>query len=615
MLKIAGATLNQLPMAWEHNIANIKSAIDLARKDKVELLCLPELSLSGYGCEDMFLSPWLAQKALDLSEQVAHYAQDITVAFGLPVPMHGKVYNVACVATNGKIQCFVAKQFMAIDGVHYEFRWFQPWPRNVIESLKIGTNEYPIGDIVIDVKGVKVGFEICEDAWRGAFRPGFALRERKVDLILNPSASHFALEKTKLRQELINRSTLEFNCVYLYANLLGNESGRMIYDGEIIIAGNGRVLAQNDWLSMQEVNVLSLEIDFDLKEKLPQGIVPKELSRNEEFLKAETLGLYDYLRKSKGRGFVISLSGGADSATCAVLVSEMVKRACAELGTETFLRNILRNDLIAGNLSDTQITGHLLDCIYQATENSSAETFLAAKELAQSIGATFHHISIQDELESMSVKVEGLLGRKLSWESDDIAMQNIQARLRSPMAWMLANIRNALLITTSNRSEGDVGYTTMDGDSSGSIAPISGIDKPFIRQWLLWAEKELGLAGLKRVNSQTPSAELRPAALNQSDESDLMPYDILLAIEQLAIRDKLLPIAVFNALSEKAIAPNSDLKQYIARFFRLWARNQWKRERTAPGFHIDDFNIDPKTWCRFPILSSAFEAELKELGF
>jgi NAD+ synthase (glutamine-hydrolysing) len=190
-------------------------------------------------------------------------------------------------------------------------------------------------------------------------------------------------------------------------------------------------------------------------------------------------------------------------------------------------------------------------------------------------------------------------------------MQNIQARARSPIIWMLANINKSILLTTSNRSEGDVGYATMDGDTSGSLAPIAGVDKPFIIQWLKWAEKKLGYSGLQKVNGLNPTAELRPASMAQTDEKDLMPYAILVELEKLAIRDRLSPIQVYEKLKNQV--SNPELKNYVKKFFRMWSINQWKRERFAPSFHLDDLNIDPRSWCRFPILSGGFQKELENL--
>src|SRR5690606_23833904 len=169
------------------------------------------------------------------------------------------------------------------------------------------------------------------------------------------------------------------------------------------------------------------------------------------------------------------------------------------------------------------------------------------------------------------------------------------------------------LITTSNRSEGDVGYATMDGDTSGSIAPIAAVDKHFILQWLSWAEERLGYASLRNINSLRPSAELRPLERTQTDEADLMPYPVIVEIERLAIRDRKSPLEVYQKLKAKLNVAPTDLVSYIVKFYTLWTRNQWKRERIAPSFHLDDFNVDPRTWCRFPILSSGFSDELEQL--
>jgi NAD+ synthase (glutamine-hydrolysing) len=177
---------------------------------------------------------------------------------------------------------------------------------------------------------------------------------------------------------------------------------------------------------------------------------------------------------------------------------------------------------------------------------------------------------------------------------------------------MLANMTRSVLLTTSNRSEGDVGYATMDGDTSGSLAPIAGVDKPFIIQWLRWAEINLGYRGLSAVNNLQPTAELRPQDQTQTDEQDLMPYTILVAIERQAILNRKSPMETYEIL--KADYDNRNyLKSCIIKFYRLWSVNQWKRERLAPAFHFDDLNVDPRSWCRFPILSGNFTEELEEL--
>ncbi len=606
-LKIAGATVNQTPLDWHGNFDRIVQAIQEAKIQQVALLCFPELTLTGYGAEDLFLSPWFAEKAKEQLVQLLPHCQNISLAVGLPIRLENKVYNTMAVIENGELKGLVAKQFMAIDGVHYEFRWFTPWPAFQQTTIEIQGKQIPFGDLTFDLNGIHYGFEICEDAWRGEARPGYRLCDRKVDLIFNPSASHFAMNKTVERRDLVTQSSALFNCYYFYVNLLGNEAGRMIFDGEILLAKSGKLLGRNQLLSFKSVQVCTFSLENKPQETAT--IQPKEW----EFVQATSLALFDYLRKSKAKGFVLSLSGGADSSTIAVLVAEMVRRGIQELGLDGFIAKLGLPLTSSTEDPEKALVNQLLTTAYQGTKNSSEDTFNSAKILAESLGAAFMSWTIDEEVQSYTQKIEGALGRSLTWEQDDLSLQNIQARSRSPIIWLLANLKNALLLSTSNRSEGDVGYATMDGDTSGSISPIAGVDKDFVIHWLQWAEKNLDRPGLQAVNSLTPTAELRPIERSQTDEKDLMPYSVLVAIERLAIRDRRSPLEVFEELRKKNEFPEAELKEYIKKFFRLWSRNQWKRERLAPSFHLDDFNVDPKTWCRFPILSGGFEEELNEL--
>jgi NAD+ synthase (glutamine-hydrolysing) len=267
----------------------------------------------------------------------------------------------------------------------------------------------------------------------------------------------------------------------------------------------------------------------------------------------------------------------------------------------------------------TAAVSALLTCAYQPTENSGRVTRIAAETVARAVGADFHVLDIDPQYKAYIAVVEKAIGRSLSWDKDDVTLQNIQARVRAPSIWMLANVRGAVLLTTSNRSEAAVGYATMDGDMAGGLAPLGGIDKTYLRMWLRWIEKKalFGLdpiPSLGVINSQQPTAELRPPAHSQTDEADLMPYDFLEAVEDAAIRDKYTPVEVLQQVLPRYPdhAPQQ-LATWIERFFRLWCQNQWKRERMAPSFHLDDRNVDPRSWCRFPILSGSFERELAEM--
>lgn len=666
LINIGAACVNQTPLAWDENFAHLVAAIEGARAAGVTVLCLPELAITGYGCEDAFFIDGVQDTAFSQLQALAPLTRGMVVGVGVPIYHEKALYNAAALLVDGAIGGFVAKQFLAGDGIHYEPRWFKSWPCGEVDTLERIANDgtvaqFPLGDLVFDIGGVRFGFEICEDAWV-ANRPGTGLALRGVDVIMNPSASHFAFDKFAVRQRFVTEGSRAFGVAYVYANLLGNEAGRIVYDGGALIASGGELVARGTRLSFRDVELTTavvdvdgnrrdqarrgshrprhdadqqvIELPFQWPERTPEAAPSRPSTwedggelRNEEFTRAVALGLWDYLRKSRAQGYAVSLSGGADSAACAVLVATAVTLALAELGATEVVRRLpactrLHQALAADgprSVGERAAVGAVLACAYQPTENSGSVTRRAAQQVAEAIGAEFHIIDIDAHVNAYIASLEQALGRQLSWARDDIALQNIQARARAPSIWMLANLRGAVLLTTSNRSEAAVGYATMDGDTAGGLAPLGGIDKSWLRTWLRWMEatgpRGLGpIVALAAINAQQPTAELRPPQTGQTDEADLMPYDILEAVEDSAIRDKRTPIEVLQELVPRyPHYPPPQLAVWIERFFRLWCQNQWKRERIAPSFHLDDRNVDPRSWCRFPILSGGFERELAEM--
>jgi len=654
LIHVGAAVLNQIPLDWPGNQARIRAAIEEARNAGVSVLCLPELCITGYGCEDAFLSPNTVHRAWASLKLLLPATRGMIVSFGLPVLHQHGLFDCACLVADGEVVGLTAKRFLAGDGIHYEPRWFKPWPQQVRNDVVIEGETFPMGDLYYDCGGVRIGFEICEDAWV-ANRPGATLALKGVDIILNPSASHFAFGKLEIRKRFVLEGSRAFGTSYVYANLMGNEAGRAIYDGGALIASGGKLLATGPRFGFHDIDLVSATIDveairlnqartasfqpqlnsednccvrvaFDFPAgKLSEENIPRAtwetgvMLKEEEFTRAEALALFDYLRKSKSHGFIVSLSGGADSAATACLVHLMVALGLKELGADGFKAKLAH----IANLSVTDdvraVTRQLLTTVYQASENSGSVTRNAARAIATAIGAEHYDWEVGDVVRRYTETIESATGIKLDWAKHDIALQNIQARVRSPGIWLLANLKNALLLSTSNRSEAAVGYATMDGDTSGGLSPLAGIDKAWLRHWLRWMETNgpecLGpIPALKAINQQAPTAELRPAGRKQTDEDDLMPYAVLDAIERAAIRDKQGPLEVFALMrAQFPQYPSAQLGLWVERFFRLWSRNQWKRERYAPSFHLDDENLDPKTWCRFPILSGGFETELAEL--
>ena len=667
---VACASTNTVPMDWDRNTGLILKEMRRAHALGVGVLLFPEMCIPGYGCEDMFHAPFVWAESWNQLQRIKHETADgcwgMLVSVGLPVRHRGALFNCAALLLNGEILGLVAKRHMAGDGIHYEPRWFKPWPRDTVgyvDPPDLAGHPYresdriPIGDIHFDVNGIRLGYEICEDAWV-AERPGAELSKLGCDIILNPSASHFAFGKNATRRRWSEEGSRAFGVTYMLANLIGNEAGRAIYDGGNLICSGGRTVAQGRRFTFRDTQLVAQTLDLDLnrtsqarihsfnpdlspedgrcvkartevfnfKPVVPdsfEGCVttdlitwdaePTDMGKEEEFTRAVALALHDYCRKSRSNGFVVSLSGGADSAAVAVLCDLSLILAREELG----IPEVVTRLGYKGDLSMEYMRAWNLFCAYQPTANSGDVTRHAAEEVAAACGATWRILDIEPMVQGYIAEAEKALGRKLTWEQDDIVLQNIQARVRGPMIWMFANLRNALLLATSNRSEAAVGYATMDGDTCGGVSPIAGIDKAFLRQWLLWMQNH-GIQGiqypaLQYITNQAPTAELRPEEMEQTDEGDLMPYPLLDHIERLAIFDKKAPGEILCTLIEEGVYEELQLREWVTKFFQLWTRNQWKRERYAPSFHVDDENLDPRSWCRFPILSSGYRAELKEM--
>lgn len=655
-IKVAAVTINQTPLDWAGNRERITQAIAESEKNQVQVLCFPELCLSGYGCEDAFYSPFVTETCLQSLWQIVPLTKNKVITLGLPYFYKGSLFNTVAVIANQKVLGFVPKKVLANDGVYYENRWFKPWDVSSFENVELynpitkAKEKIPFGDIYFNIGDIRFGLEICEEAWV-ANRIGATLAEKNVDVILNPSASHFAFAKQEIRKRFVIEGSRAFSVAYIFSNLLGNESGRIIFDGGALIASQGNLVLESHRFSFEDFEVFDAVVDIEsnrirrvqatnLKPDIGNNldsevhadftwnfVKPTKLNpahnkepweqskflKNEEFFRAVTLGLFDYLRKSRSSGFVISLSGGVDSSVVSVLAVYSLLLAQKKLAANKWQKKLS----YIKDLSD--FVKKAVHVAYQGTQNSSAGTRQAAQLLAQELKVSYYEWDIDQVLKNYTETIEQQLHRKLSWESDDLSLQNIQARTRSPGIWLLANLKNALLLSTSNRSEAAVGYATMDGDTSGGLSPIAGVDKDFLNKWIRWCAEQgpegfAPITSLKEVYKKPPTAELRPLSAHQEDEKDLMPYDVLEKIEREFIRERKSPLDVaesvmghFPQLSEKVIAG------YVIKFLRLWSRNQWKRERYAPAFHLDDESLDPKTWCRYPILMASFDEEIRGL--
>lgn len=699
-VRVGTASLRQLPFDFTGNAQRVLAAVKAACQARINVLLLPELVLSGYGCEDNFTFQEFNQ-AVEASlaiiiEEIAslhkRYEAEgntdaaVLVALGMPLMYPGgQVFNATAIVSHQGLHGFSCKQFLARNGLHYEPRWFEAWTRGRVTLHP--KFDVPMGDIVVDCNGIRIGFETCEDSWISN-RPGRDLYQRNVDIILNPSASHFAVGKYATRKQFVQEGSRAFGVAYAYANLSGTETGTSIFDAGCLIASEGRILSYGDRLNTQDmmvnhalVNVsanrvsriissetiknneantvdIPLTVGLDSEQLSLKDIKHADATTNHtlpdfwasltgpdldytEICYAIGNGLWDWMTRTKTNGYVVSLSGGADSGLAAVLVYLSQRIAYHQLGEDAYrakLPDRVQNIAQQKEVTPIQGQGHevplvqqllpkLLFCLYQGSENSSNTTYHAAKVLAQGIGATFRNWDIQPLIEQYCERVNGIYPEHpLSWDTDDITLQNIQARVRSPGVWMIANRENKLLIATSNLSESALGYATMDGDTSGVLSAISGLAKSTIRKLNRWLEttgvpvltehgcKRIAIPQLRWINEQQPTAELRPD--EQTDEDELMPYEICDFIMDCYLIRQMWPKSILVELVMNGYGDTYTLRElaaFVERWFKLFCRNPWKRYGTRAGFHVSQISLDPKTFHRFPLLNSGFAEPLARM--
>ena len=666
---VAAASLNQTVGDWKGNRARIVAAIREARKRGARLLLLPELCIPGYSLGDRLLRRGTLERSWSSLMEILPETRAMVVILGLPVSHRDVLYNAAVVVADGKICGLVAKENLATGDVQYENRWYGAWaPDRQEEFTAPDGRRYPIGRLLFQASGLgRFGIEICEDGWKG-LRPGSSYALNGARIMLNPSASWFVMGKHAVRRAMVAQVSREDKLVYLYSSLVGCDATRLIFDGSVFIAHGGEILdearrfvfdesfdmvdrvvdldrlgqsrmEEGSW--RQQVDdleeghfgpsprLIDIEGEFSSTGQPPvpeaywlegtapehpdpslrwladSGLIRQQPSATDlpylELELALALGLREYSKKCGIRNFALALSGGRDSSMVALLIHRMFH----------YDRGGARRE--EGEFADCFFTA------YMGTENSGSATRTAAAGMARELGSTHYDGAIQTAVDTHLRIIQEMTGTQVSWDvpEHDVPLQNVQARLRGSLIWMIANLNNALLLSTSNKSEAAVGYTTMDGDTSGGLSPIADVPKSMIGRWLQWCGTFHGYSSVDPVLVTPATAELRPIGESQTDERDLMPYDILDRLMFHFVQLGQDPVEMFDSLwpslAERYGGSPEGLAAHIRKFVRMLCFAQWKRERFAISFRVTAFDLDPKTGFRFPPVQAPFTEELEAL--
>ena len=524
-MRVALAQFNAVVGDLSGNAEKMRSFYAQAVESDVDLLVFPELSFCGYPPEDLLYKRNFLDDIRRAVEQVAADCPDTTIVAGFAQEYDGKIYNAAAVLSGGRISKIYRKGMLPNYGVFDEQRYFHPGKEPVI----------------INVKNLNIALTICFDIWNVEWLRGFLEGAGRIDMILNISASPFHLGKIKKREEIVSRCAKQFDCAVAYCNLVGGQD-ELIFDGRSMFADStGRVIAKarafdEDLLIADLVGIDNGLVHIEpLRTPAPQ---PSDLM--DEVYQALVLGTRDYAHKNGFDKVILGLSGGIDSSVTAAV-------AVAALGPEN-------------------VVG-----ISMPSRFNSAGTRSDAEQLAKNLGIEFHTIPI----EPMLKEFDDALGAISCWNSDGLAYENLQARIRGCILMSLSNQAGMLVLTTGNKSETAVGYATLYGDTAGGFAVIKDVLKTLVYKLAerinqLWGRDVIP----PDVITRPPTAELRP---DQKDSDSLPDYDLL---------DEILKGYVEEDRSAQQLIESGLPAEVVRKVIRMVDRNEYKRRLCPPGVRI-----------------------------
>jgi NAD+ synthase (glutamine-hydrolysing) len=533
-LRIALCQINPTVGDLRGNARSIQDGIERARGQGAQLVLFGELALTGYPPEDLLLrEDFLADTGAALHE-LAAAATDIVAIVGFPERAEGGVYNAAAVLRDRSVETVYRKVHLPNYGVFDEQRYF-----------KAGA-----GGSVVEVAGTNVGITICEDLWI----PGAPASEEAHDgasLIANVSASPYHAGKGLERERLFAQRARENGVWIAFCGLVGGQD-ELVFDGHsFVLDPDGKTVAR---AAQFEDDLLIYELPAGASASTPSEPGPQPAlrapieSEEQEVYAALELGLRDYVEKNGFRGVVLGLSGGIDSALVACLATDA--------------------------LGPDRVNVAVMPSPY-----SSQETQEDARELARRLGVRMHDLAIEPAMNAyervLSADFEGLPA--------GIAEENLQARIRGNLLMALSNKFGWLVLTTGNKSEMSVGYTTLYGDLAGGFAVIKDVPKTLVYRLARWRNTQ-GAGTDRRVSApipasiieRAPSAELRPGQL---DRDSLPSYDVL---------DRILHGYVeLNRSRDQLIAEGLDAED-VHKATRLVDLAEYKRRQAPPGIKITE---------------------------
>jgi len=529
-LKIALIQINPVIGDFRANCDKILSYVRRAFEEGCKLAILPELVVSGYPPLDLLERRSFLEDHNDALEKLLVALPSIHVMFGCiesrNEPQGKPLYNSVLVVRDGEIIHRTRKQLLPAYDVFDENRYFEPGTPGELFCLD----------------GLTAALTVCEDIWHyaiGDYRkePLAALYEkaekkgRKIDLIINISASPFQRGKSTTRSEIFAALVRQYRVPFIYVNQVGGQDSLLFDGGSLAYNADGEMVARASCFAEDMVFLNSDSWTGEIRQNNPAGEV-------EQVHDALVMGVRDYVHKSGFAKVVLGLSGGIDSALTAVL-------AVRALGADNVL-------------------GVALPSPY-----SSSDSLEDAGELARRCGCRFEVLPISELFD----RFRSSLSEFFSGMEEDVTEQNIQARIRGNLLMALSNKLGHLLLSTGNKSEMAVGYCTLYGDMSGGLAVISDVPKQLVYELARFINHQEEIIPA-RILIKSPTAELRP---DQCDQDDLPPYELL---------DEILELYLEQGIGKDDIIARGFDKIIVEDIVRRIRMNEYKRKQAPMGLKV-----------------------------
>jgi NAD+ synthase (glutamine-hydrolysing) len=564
MLRLALAQMNAVVGDIDGNERRIAETIAEAREAGAQLVLFPECAVVGYPAEDLLLKEHFLRDAAAAVERLAAHADGIVALVGFP-ERHYDVYNSAAVLADGRVQAVYRKMHLPNYGVFDEVRYFQA-----------GTQP-----AVIEIDGVRVGLTICEDVWQPG-TPASLEALAGATLIVNISASPYDRGKPARREGMIVQRARDYLAAFAFCALVGGQD-ELVFDGHSFVCDHhGSILARSPGFAedlliceldpsapaagrlrdtRQRVAARSMDDAVDVVARLSTGgaagdgprtsrspalagasggSVAAFLDEDAEVYAALVLGLRDYVEKNGFGHVVLGLSGGIDSTLVLVL-------AVDALGADR------------------------VSAVSMPSRYTSEGTRSDARVLAENLGVDFRELPIGELMEQYDQRLEPVFAGR----APDTTEENLQARIRGNLLMALSNKFGWLVLTTGNKSELSVGYSTLYGDTAGGFAVIKDVPKTLVYRLVeVRARRDASNPIPETIVTRPPSAELRP---DQKDEDSLPPYAVL---------DRILQGYVEEDLGREQLVDEGLAAADVDRVIRLVDLAEYKRRQNPPGIRI-----------------------------